>query len=213
METQALVEQIKQQFILETPGGLIFELGDEELNTYFYFEHNKTEDYRHLDQMIKSGMAYKIPTSKEKVFKDLIAYSADIIRDSRFPNWSQSEYKQYWKFVLDDYEEIKKTLENINKYYDSDLVKKDDIVITNVYRRTYAKVFIINSKFIVEIEFSPKGLESRQKQLIKRDIKSVVANEKEVCVYFHGISAAFKIGRPTYKEVVKLQDLIVNFRA
>lgn len=213
METLALVEQIKQQFISETTGGLIFKLTEEEINTYFYFDQDELPRHTFLWQMKAHKMGYKIPEAKEKVYKDLIAHTTKFMTDHIYPYWSEWEFKRFWQFALQEHGEVKKTLDSVLQFLDTDSIKKDDIVITNVEIMNYAKIYIINSKFITEMQFSPKGLKSRQKQLIKRDIKSVVANEKEVNVYFHGISAAFKIGRPTYKEVVELQDLLVNFRA
>lgn len=215
MNTESLVEKIKNQFITNVDAGLLFKIHSDEFNTCFFFEDDEKDIYsrrrtnRFDYETVNKQDAYRYLTAKFLKATNISYHYLISYESSEF-------YEKFWTYWLERFEKIKNTLSLVSKYYSAENTVESDLVITNAYVNTYdnpiVKIYIINQKYITEILINSINLDHRVEHKIQRDIKRIEAVSAALNVYFHGIHTPFSINLDSYEEVIKLQRKLLELK-
>lgn len=204
MKIEILIEEIKNKFISHIDAGLLFKIDPDKLNTPFYFDDDKINYGRRENYFTNYN------NNKEDIYRYLTKRTLQIRSDLTYG--TNEFYRFFWELWLWQFDEIKTTIANVPGYWKMELVKPEDLIIINVHVLRYVKIFIINDKYITEIEIDSKKLRHRTEHLIIKDVKRISADENCVYVYFHGVHNPFSIQLENYGEVIKLQRQLLELR-
>ncbi len=112
-------------------------------------------------------------------------------------------------FVNSDLELV---LEKVRPLVDEEKIDEKDLVFVNVNNYHFVRIFIINTKYIIFLSVGEKGLGNRVQHIISKDIKKIVASEKDLNIYFHGAHEPWQILVDDYKTAVNAQKLLTELR-
>lgn len=210
MKTEILIEKIKKQFELTIDAGLLYKIHPDEFNTCFIFE----DDEKVSRYLGRRNLFKDIGNNKEFVYPYLTTQFLNVKNSGRshLSYGNDSFYEMFWEYWLREFEKIKATVANVPKYWEIEDIKAEDLIIINVKSIYQIKLFIINNKYITELEIGNEKLNHRIEHLILKDVKRIEASDEYIHVYFHGVHLPFSIRLENYKEVIKLQRQLLELR-